>query len=80
MLIASEHDIGMYILLLTLHMLACSKGYCSCPVCMYVYVCSNLPPHTLESQKRDTKGFITIQEPFKILPILLKILCSKVMA
>ena len=35
-------------------------------VCMYVCVCvrSNLPPHTLESQKRDTSGFIAIQGPF----------------
>ena len=42
---------------------------------------SNLPLHTLESQKkRDTNGFIAIQEPFKILPILLKMLCSNVMA
>ena len=29
--------------------------------CMYVCVHSNLPPHTLESQKRDTNGFIAIQ-------------------
>ena len=56
-------------------------------MCMYVsvYVCMcvcslNLPPHTLESQKRDTNGFIAIQEPFKILPNLLKMLRSKVMA
>ena len=60
--------------------------YCSCPVCMYVcvYVCmcvhSYLPPHTLESQKRDTNGFCTIQGSFKILPIFLKMLRSKVMA
>ena len=33
-------------------------------VCVYVCVRSNLPPHTLESQKRDTNGFIAIQEPF----------------
>ena len=32
--------------------------------CVYVCVHSNLPPHTLESQKRDTNGFIAIQEPF----------------
>ena len=32
-------------------------------VCMCVCVCvhSYLPPHTLESQKRDTKGFCAIQ-------------------
>ena len=50
------------IILLTLDAHACSEGYCSCPVCMYVcmyvHVCmcvhSYLPPHTLESQKRDT--------------------------
>ena len=31
-----------------------SEGYCSCPLCMYICVCvrSNLPPHTLESQKK----------------------------
>ena len=50
-------------------------------VCMYIklYMCvrSNLPPHTLESQKRDTNGFIAMREPFFI---LLKMLCSKVMA
>ena len=27
-----------------------SKGYSGCPVCMCVHL--NLPPHTLESQKR----------------------------
>ena len=47
-------------------------------MCVCVCICSNLPPHTLESQKRDTNGFIAIQEPFKILPILLKMLSSKV--
>ena len=26
-------------------------------VCVYVCVRSNLPPHTLESQKRNTNGF-----------------------
>ena len=61
-----------------------SEGYCSCPVCVCVYVCvcvhSNLPPHTLESQKKDTNGFIAIQESFSILPIFLKMLHSKVMA
>ena len=34
--------------------------------CVYVCVRSDLPPHTLESQKRDTNGFIAIQEPFHI--------------
>ena len=58
---------------------------CMC-VCMYVcmYVCmsahSYLPPHTLESQKRDTNRFCAIQGSFKILPIFLKMLGSKVMA
>ena len=37
-------------------------------VCMCVYVCvcvhSYLPPHTLESQKRDTNGFYAIQGSF----------------
>ena len=45
-----------------------------------VCVHCNLPPHTLESQKRDTNGFIAIQESISILPIFVKILCSKVMA
>ena len=33
---------------------------------MYICVCvrSNLPPHTLESQKRGTNRFIAIREPF----------------
>ena len=35
-------------------------------LCVYVCVCvrSNLLPHTLESQKRDTNGFIAIRERF----------------
>ena len=37
-------------------------------VCMYVCTCmcvhSNLPPHTLESQRRDTNGFCAIQGSF----------------
>ena len=39
--------------------------YCSCSV-LYVYVCvrSNLPPHTLESQKRGTNGFIAKRKIF----------------
>ena len=52
--------------LLTFGAHAHSEGYSSCPVCVYVcmYVCvhSNLPSHTLKSQKRDTNGFIAIQE------------------
>ena len=41
-------------------------GLCVCVcVCVCVWcVRSNLAPHTLESQKRDTNGFIAIQEPF----------------
>ena len=37
-----------------------SEGHCSWFVCMFVCVCvrSNLPPHTLESQKRDTNIII----------------------
>ena len=31
-------------------------------VCVCVCVRSNLPPHTLELQNRDTNGFIAIQE------------------
>ena len=69
--------IYMYLLNLSAH--AHSKGYCSCP-CVCVCVRSNLLPHTLESQKRDTNGFIAIQEPFKIFPNLLKMLSSEVMA
>ena len=36
-------------------------------VCMYVCMCvhSYLPPHTLESQKRDTNGLCAIQGSFK---------------
>ena len=55
------------LVLLTLEARACSESYC-CPMCVCVRVCvcmyvhSNLPPHTLESQKRDTNGFIAIQE------------------
>ena len=41
------------------------KGYCSCPMCVCVCLCVcvhfNLPPHALESQMRDTNGFIAIQ-------------------
>ena len=38
---------------------------CMC-VCMYVCMCvhSYLPPHTLESQKRDTNGLCAIQGSF----------------
>ena len=66
--------------LLTLGAHAHSKGYCSCRVCMCVYVCvcvcvcvcmcvcmcdhSYLPPHTLESQNRDTNVFTAIQRLF----------------
>ena len=31
-------------------------------LCVCVCVHSNLPPHTLESQKRGTNGFIAIRE------------------
>ena len=37
--------------------------------CVCVCVLSNQPPHTLESQKRGTNGFIAIREPFKIVII-----------
>ena len=40
-----------------------SEDYCSCPVCVCVHY--NLPPHTLESQKRDTNKFIAIGNHFK---------------
>ena len=49
-------------------------------VCVCVCVHSYLPPHTLESQKRDTNGFCVIQGSFLILPIFLNMLRSKVMA
>ena len=57
---------------------------CMC-VCMYVcvYVCvcgyvhSNLLPHTLESQKRDTNGFIAIQELISTFPNFLKCFVQK---
>ena len=39
---------------LTLGTHARSEGYCSCPVCVCMCVHSNLPPHTLESQKIPT--------------------------
>ena len=44
---------------------ACAARVIVVGLCVYVCVRSNLPPHTLESQKRDTNGFIarnTIQE------------------
>ena len=55
---------------LTLEAHANSEGYCSCTLCGCVCVCvcvcvhSNLPHHTLESQNRDTNGFIAIQQLF----------------
>ena len=57
--LTSNHSICPCIVYLpSAHM--CSEGYSSCP--MYVCPRSNLPPHTLESQKRDTNGFIAIRE------------------
>ena len=47
---------------------ACAARVTVVGLCVCMYVCSlYLPPHTLESQKRDTNRFITIREPFKIL-------------
>ena len=47
---------------------ACSARVTVVVPCVCVYVClcvhSNLSSHTLESQKRDTNGFITIRERF----------------
>ena len=54
---------------------ACAARVTVVVLCVCVCYRSNLPPHTLESQT----GFITIQEPFKILTILLNMLYSKVM-
>ena len=44
----------------------CSEGY-STLVCVCVCVCirSNLPSHTLESQKRDTNRLFAIREQLK---------------
>ena len=52
-------------LMLTISLLIDSSVVVPC-VCVYVCMCvhSNLPPHTLESQKRDTNGFIAIREQF----------------
>ena len=50
------------VILLTLGAHVRSKGYCSCPVCMCVR--SNLPPHTLKSQKKVSNRFIAIRERF----------------
>ena len=47
---------------------ACAARVTVVVLCMYVCVCvcvhSYLPPHTLESQKRDTNGFCAIQGSF----------------
>ena len=44
---------------------ACAARVTVVVLCVCVYVCmcvhSYLPPHTLESQKRDTNGFCEIQ-------------------
>ena len=53
-----------------------NEGYSTWLVCVCLCVRSNLPPHTLESKKRGTNGFIVIRDPFNIFKILL----SKVMA
>ena len=45
--------------------------YVCIPVCMSLCVHSYLPPHTLESQKRDTNIFLAIQRSLYILPIFL---------
>ena len=46
----------------------CVCMYVCMYVCVYVCMCvcvhSYLPPHTLESQKRDTNGFCAIQGSF----------------
>ena len=57
---------------------------CMC-VCMYVcmYVCpliSAVSHIGIKIKNRYTNGFIAIQISFLILPIFLKMLCSKVMA
>ena len=46
---------------------ACAARVKVLGVCVCVCVRSNLPPHTLESQKRDTNGFITIWNNKKVL-------------
>ena len=65
---------------------------CMCPACIYVciYLCvsaricclthwNHQIENTLESQSRDTNGFIAIQGSFQIVPIFLKMVSSKVM-
>ena len=49
-------------------------------VCVCVCVRSNLPPHTLESQKKDTNRFIAIREQFLKRRVFLKRFVQKVMA
>ena len=44
---------------------ACAARVIVLGLCVCVCVSSNLPPHTLESQKRDTNRFIAIRERFK---------------
>ena len=62
--------LSVKLLLLTLGAHARSFNYRVSVVvpCVSLCVCvrSNLPPHTLESQKRETNGFIAIQELFKV--------------
>ena len=57
-------------------------NYLSCVyVCVCMYVCPLISAAShIESHNRDTNGFTAIQRTFKILPIFLKILHSKVMA
>ena len=47
---------------------ACAARVTVVVLCVCVYVCmcvhSYLPPHTLESQKRDTNGFCAMQGSF----------------
>ena len=52
---------------------ACAARVIVLGLCVCVCVRSNLPPHTLESQKRDTNGFIAMQEPFFILLLRAKV-------
>ena len=56
------------VLYVCMHVCIITVSLYVCVSTIIMYVCGhyNLPPHTLESQKRDTNGFIAIQESFSI--------------
>ena len=53
-------EIKIYISLVNPRRDARSEGYCSRRMCVHSY----LPPHTFESQNRDTNDFIAIHGSF----------------